>query len=638
MTDQPAHPPIVRARARAFLLGALLVPLNAVFVIQVEVVAAAMQATNLSLFFNVVALLALLVALNAGLARLAPKQALTAAELRLVATMMAVGTALFGVDMLQIFLGLMPYPYYFATPENHWDTLLLPHLPTWLVVTDPKALDDLYRGYSTLFTPEHLQAWTRPVIVWGCFLAGLLSFSLGLASLLRKPWAEHERLTFPIIALPIAMTEPGGSLWRDKLGWLGFSLAAGLNLMRALHTWIPAVPEIPQKTNLQAAFAAPPWNAVGWCPLSWYPFAIGLGYLMPLELSFSCWLFFILWKVQLILRAMVGWGPLEGSWIGAQGVGAWIGLGVMAIYVTRRELARTLRAVGRPGPDDGEGLAPRQAWTAIVVGLVVVIAIGHRAGFTFAAVAGFFALYLVLVIAIARMRAELGPPSHDLPRGGPDRILKAFLGPGSFGPRNLTLFTLFDWLTYSYRAHPVAHQLEGYQIAARSQLDRKQMTAAMILAMVVAYVAFMVLGLEAIYHHGFQARIRSYLDDAAGQAWGEVAAVLQGQAGPNLAYIRQFSGGLIVTCALALLRQRFMFFPLHPVGYAVNGNWTMSHLWCSLFLAWALKLTLVKSGGLKAYRRGLPFCFGLMLGDCLVGGGLCLVSTWTSAPVRGFFP
>ena len=639
MTDVPGgQPGPQRARTRAFLLGAALIPLNAVFVIQVEVVAAAMQATNLSLFFNVVALLALLVALNAGLAKLLPRQALTTAELRVVATMMAVGTALFGVDMLQIFVGLIPHPYYFATPENHWDTLILPHLPKWLVVTDAAALDDLYRGYSTLWTRDHLLAWMRPVVVWGCFLAGLLSFCFGFAALLRKPWAEHERLTFPIIALPIAMTESGGDLWRDRLGWLGFAIAAALNLTRALHTWIPAVPMISQKTNLQEAFATPPWNAMGWFPLSWYPFAIGLGYLMPLELSFSCWLFYLLWKLQLVCRALVGWGPLEGSWIGAQGVGAWIGLGIMAIYVTRRELARTFRRALRPGPDEGEGLTPRQAWLAIALGLGIVIAIGHRAGFTYGAVVGFFALYLVLVIAIARMRAELGPPSHDLPRGGPDRILTAFLGPETFGPRNLTLFTLLDWLTYSYRAHPVAHQLEGYQLAARSRLDQRQMTRAMVLAVIVAYAAFMLLGLDAIYRHGFQAQIRSYLDDAAGQAWGELAGVLQGKTGANAAYVRQFSGGLLLTCALALMRQRYLFFPLQPVGYAVNGNWTMSHLWFSLFLAWALKLALVRTGGLKAYRRGLPFCFGLMLGDCLVGGGICLISTWTNSPVRGFFP
>jgi len=38
----------------------------------------------------------------------------------------------------------------------------------------------------------------------------------------------RERLTFPIVMLPVAMTEQKGELWRNKLLWLGFALAAAL--------------------------------------------------------------------------------------------------------------------------------------------------------------------------------------------------------------------------------------------------------------------------------------------------------------------------------------------------------------------------------------------------------------------------
>ncbi|MBI2300077.1 MAG: hypothetical protein HYU66_14230, partial [Armatimonadetes bacterium] len=250
----------------------------------------------------------------------------------------------------------------------------------------------------------------------------------------------------------------------------------------------------------------------------------------------------------------------------------------------------------------------------MIVGVGVVFAVGRRAGVTWGALLGFFGLYGVIVVCIARMRAELGPPSHDLARGGPDRILVGFVGAGGVGPRNLTLFTLLDWLTYSYRQHPVAHQLEGYQMASRSGVSQRALTGIMVWSCLVAYVAWMLLALDAIYRYGFSARIQSYLDDASGQAWNELAASLQGAAGPSFAFIKQFAGGLLLTVGLAVLRQRWVFFPLHPVGYAVNGNWTMSHLWFSLFLAWLLKVCLVKAGGLRAYRKGLPFCFGLMLG------------------------
>ncbi len=626
-----------RPRLRAIAVGTILIPLQCLFVVQVEVVYASMQATNLSLFYNVVATLALLVAGNAWLRRFVPRWALTAGELRAIGVMLSVATALFGVDMLQIFIGLMPHAHRFATPENRWEQLIWPHLPAYLVVSDPKALADLYLGYSSLYVGGHLQAWLRPMVVWGVFLAGLLAFCLATASLLRRPWAEHERLTFPIIQLPLAMTG-GGVLWRSRLCWAGFLIAAALNLSRGLHSWVPGVPLIPQKWEIGSSFVTPPLNAVGWTPVSWYPFAVGLGYLMPLELSFSCWVFYLAWKVQLVFRASLGWGALAGDWIGAQGVGAWIGLGGMALFVTRGELLRTLRAAWRGEVWPGEPMSPRTAWLAVAGGLGVVALVGHRAGLAWSTLAGFFGLYAVLVACIARMRAELGPPSCDLPRGGPDRVLLAFLGPESFGPRQLTLFTLLDWLTYSYRQHPAGHAMEGYQVAVRGGIDRRSMTGLMVWSFIVAYVAWMLIALDAVYRYGFSARIQSYLVGAAGQAYGELAARLQGRPGANRPYEIQFLGGLLFCVGLAALRRQFVFFPLHPVGYAVNGNWTMSHLWFSLFLAWLLKLVLLKAAGLRAYRAGLPFCFGLMLGDCIVGGGQCLLSTYLGAPVRGFFP
>jgi len=46
----------------------------------------------------------------------------------------------------------------------------------------------------------------------------------------------------------------------------------------------------------------------------------------------------------------------------------------------------------------------------------------------------------------------------------------------------------------------------------------------------------------------------------------------------------------------------------------------MGWLWSSIFTSWLLKWIILKQGGFKAYRRAIPFFFGLILGDYLVGG------------------
>jgi hypothetical protein len=45
---------------------------------------------------------------------------------------------------------------------------------------------------------------------------------------------ENEKLLFPIVELPMQMTEPGHRLLKSRLMWIGFSIAAGLRFMYQL--------------------------------------------------------------------------------------------------------------------------------------------------------------------------------------------------------------------------------------------------------------------------------------------------------------------------------------------------------------------------------------------------------------------
>jgi hypothetical protein len=157
-------------------------------------------------------------------------------------------------------------------------------------------------------------------------------------------------------------------------------------------------------------------------------------------------------------------------------------------------------------------------------------------------------------------------------------------------------------------------------------------------ASLVSFVAWLALSLDTVYHEGFKAKILSYLDDAAQQAWDNLAVWITTPTDPDWAGIRQFAFGLALTLGLMAVRKTWLFFPLHPVGYAVCGCWTMSWMWFSIGLAWLIKLLIIRYGGLKLYRQALPLFFGLILGDYVVGGGQCLISTLLDHPVRGFFP
>ena len=52
----------------------------------------------------------------------------------------------------------------FATPENQWAELILPHLKKWLYVTDQSALSKFWIGINP-HEPIPWRIWVRPVAI-----------------------------------------------------------------------------------------------------------------------------------------------------------------------------------------------------------------------------------------------------------------------------------------------------------------------------------------------------------------------------------------------------------------------------------------------------------------------------------------
>src|SRR5262249_9829355 len=156
---QPAPQPRPRmVTARAVGIGLLLTPFNAYWVICMEVVRYAGHPTTISLFFNVVFILTVLLGLNALVRRFLPRFAFAPGELLTVYIMLGLSSAVSGHDMIEVLTPILSHATYFARPENGWAGDILPYLPKWLTVSDPQALAGFYTGNGSLYTPHNLRA------------------------------------------------------------------------------------------------------------------------------------------------------------------------------------------------------------------------------------------------------------------------------------------------------------------------------------------------------------------------------------------------------------------------------------------------------------------------------------------------
>ena len=640
-----------RVTVRAIILSLILAVINDYWLVQIEVVRYSF-ATYAAPFYNCIFTLLLVTAGNQLVRKVAPRAALGRVELITVYVMLSITSAVCSHNMMEILVSLMGYAFFFQSPENGWGKLFIDRLPRWLTVSDTESLKNFYYGDSTLYDPVNYTPWIVPVLSWSAFAAVLLFTMLCINSILRKQWVESERLTFPVILLPLEMTEPSGALFKNRYMWMGFALAGTLTFLAGLHYLYPSIPAIRiVRQNFGQYIVNPPWNAMGAIIVGFYFWAIAIAFMMPLELSFSCWLFHWIIKLEIVGSRQLGLHELNavgGSFdrtypfLISQSYGAYLGFFVMSMWASRRYLRRVLRTafLGTKEEDESrEALSYRSAILGLIGGLLFLGAFAYRMGMSLPIIGAFFVLYLVFAVIISRIRAELGFPTHDMHQMSPAYPITTAIGTENVHVQNLVGFSLFHWFNRTYASHPSPHQLESFKLAERANNPARQMFIAVMIAGIFALpIGFLNL-LHTYYRNGgATANMEMWALQFGSECWNRLGTWIKQPTQPSILSLGFVGVGFAISSLLAWLRMRFFWFPLHPLAYAIGPSWGIQQLWMPIFIGSMAKFLVLRFGGLKQYRRALPFFFGLILGEITVGSLWTIVGIVLGIPTYDFWP
>src|SRR5262249_9290386 len=150
-------------------------------------------------------------------------------------------------------------------------------------------------------------------------------------------------------------------------------------------------------------------------------------FLLSLDVSFSCWFFYLLVKAEMVLTTAFGWRDADAGslgarapYIGEQGAGAFLGVALFALWTARWHLGTTLRPAlrtGRAAP--GEWVAYRTAWLGLAAGFAGVVLLLSALGMSAWLAAMLFGLYLLFLITLTRIVAEAGAGWHFGPNYSP---------------------------------------------------------------------------------------------------------------------------------------------------------------------------------------------------------------------------
>jgi len=590
-----------------------------------------------TLMMPAVACLTGLLLLNGWVGRRRPGLALSRAELLFIYLALSCGLPVAGFGMVRFLLPILGASVFPAVGSAGLG--VGEHLPDWFLPeapaasgsgAEPSAPASAFAGFFHGRAAVPWAAWRAPLLVWSGVILLFCVAGVCLSLLLRERWIEEERLTFPAVYLPLRMTEGADGLFRHWLFWLGFALPALFQSLLALNALYPSVPAVQLRAEYYPVFPSRPGSAFGSFPIGIYPLAVGLAYLIPTEISFSLWFFYLLPKLASVAGQAWGLETADGGARGArfpyveeQAAGAWLGLGLLGLLGARLRLRHLLRSPA------AWGLA------ACGIGLWLFWAAAGMQGWVAGAV---LLLYGLLLIAGARIRAEIGAQWILIPLvWNPGNLVVNAWGPGAFTAPSLALLTVLHAFVIDVRAHPMPNFLEAWRIGDGGGFKRAPLARALLLMLLAAVPLALVTSLLAYYDAGAAGRgspfplAKTRVAYTTWSAWVTDSTRLPDTAG-TLALLA--GGG--TTALLSLLHSRFSGFPFHPIGYAAANTYTGRAFTLSFFLAWGVKSLLLRYGGARLYRTGFLFFLGVALGDILTQCAWTIAGMVLGFEVYGF--
>jgi hypothetical protein len=561
---------------------------------------------------------------------------LSPAELIAVYMMLMVGTLATSYGVAHFMIPTLVSARYYSGMNRSWPGLFFRYIPPWFAPLDREAIQGFWKGdvYQVPWSE-----WAGPLFAWTVLVLAAVWVMICLCALLQRQWIDRERLTFPLVQLPLALARPPAGLeegtgfinplFRQPLLWAGFMIPVLLHTMEGLHTYYPSSPTFQfRHINITESLEAQPWRSIGSLDVTFYPCIVGISYLLTLETSLSVWFFYVVRKLEPVLGVSLGWSEYTSPngfvfpFADHQATGAWAAIVATTLWVGRRELRIVLRRAIQGGPPEGAALAPRTALVGAVAGVAVMVAWLRAAGMTPWVALAFLAIFFLWCVALTRIRAEAGMGGLTGPMT-PQETLFLFAGTPVFGPQNLTLLQHIKWMAFDLRALPteMPSMLEDLKMGDTMRLEGRSMVAAILFAILASMLLVYLVLIPLVYQHGGITMNSQRFNQVPTQPFRELATMLRNPRKPD-AMGETFVGlGFATTLLLSALRLRFVGWPFHPIGYAVGfSRRTIDWMWFSIFLGWAAKLVLLRFGGMRLYRRALPFFLGFILGEFTMGG------------------
>lgn len=618
---------------RSVVLGVFVVVFINLWVTYAETVVHASR-LNLS-FFQITLLfvfLVLVVVLNPLLKSVRPSAVLSTAELLVVVAIGMVGCVVPTSGIVGFMIGVISTPIYFATPENGWAEFYHPQLDSWIVPTNREALRVFYEGLPP-GADGPWRAWIPSLAWWACLVGAIFTASASAMVILRKPWVDHEKLAYPLVAVPLAMVEEARdpslsfpAFTRSLLFWAAGMFAFLLLVWNSLSWLYPVLPSVslyPHGGYFRFTRYSP---GIYVQPLQF--FTMAFAYFANTQVLFSVVFFYILHVVEGGIFNRLGY-QIEAStdsFSADPPTQAWQCFGALAfmvawrLWVARHHLRDVfLKALNNdhPAEDRGEVLSYRTAVISLVLSLTFALFWFHRAGMDLVSGVMFLTGLTIVYLGMARVVSEAGVV-YAQATVSPQAFVMDVRGTAALSSRTMTSlvlsYSLIDYMRGLFMPG-LAHVVKLGDFIRGSRRLLLMVAGVGVLA---GFVSSVWLTIYLGHDHGAYnfPRFPFFSGDPKG-VFGSTLVLIKT---PNVLdpnRIIFFSIGAFLFALMTFLRYRFSWWPIHPVGLTISAADNNASLVMPVFMVWVAKSILLRLGGVNFFNKAKPLFMGLLTGYTL---------------------
>ncbi len=555
---------------------------------------------------------------------------------------------------------LIPAPWNpeWNTPQSGWQEHLTnpdkPLLNTSLYFQDASLIQVFREGVVITSPPEGAQfgefisyymeifqkvpwgAWAPPVAYWLIFLFGCIGIFYSLAWVLLRFWADREKLIFPLAQLPEAILPSDSTrssiprIFRNPMFWCGFALSALVLSWNAgvggewildrfkimlglshsefsgiiLGSWIEGLGGSGQSIRFLIIFTA-----------------IGIAFLLPTQISFSTWFYFLIGQLMVLVAVWIGLAQnfsdfhsdftSTANFLTAQGGGALLALAAISLYRSLREYYQL--SCGKPPLEKLKILTPI-IWLVFFVVIVVLWLLWNQITLFWAL--AFVLFFTLFTIGMMRIVAETGIYVFQANFG----FFHAFsvFGLGKIIPASLIapLLPIYSIFFMDIKAFAAPSLMNAAKIEKDVGNGRRFFHVNMILCIVVSVlfsIAFMIFLSHERGGQQMNAWFFNYMP--VGNLNAARNFIMDTRAAFDANGVWVFIGAAWL-CLSLWIRKSIFWFP-HPIGFILLFNPLLTSIWFSFFIGWIIKSICVKYGGKSTFDLMKPLFIGLIFGEIL---------------------